>query len=167
MRKPNMPGDWRQFEQYPEYWFSSDGVAVKIVRGKDMVLSGTKCGQMGYRAIGLPNGGRVYLHRAICELFNGAPREGQMCRHLDGVITNNAASNLRWGTSQENSMDMRKHGTVLYGSKNPMAKLTAEEVEAMRAKREMEGTPYYQLAEIFNVSTMTAFRAATRRSWTA
>lgn len=65
----------------------------------------------------------------------------------------------------ENCLDRRVHGTMLDGESNPMAKLTQQTVDEMRSHREQYKTPYYKLAKMFDVSTMTAFRAATNRSW--
>lgn len=48
------------------------------------------------------------FHRVFCELFNGPCPEGMHCMHLDSDKTNNAASNLKWGTPSENILEMKK-----------------------------------------------------------
>lgn len=53
---------------------------------------------------------RVYVHQLILLTFVG-PRDGRDCRHLDGSKTNNALSNLVYGTRRENSIDMVYHQT--------------------------------------------------------
>ena len=122
-----------------------------------------------YRAIDFRVDGktmkREYIHRVVCDLFNGPQSKGTQCRHLDGDKTNNAASNLAWGTAKENSDDKVLHGTMGFGEKNPMAILTREKVEQMRSIRASENKPYYKIAKDFGVSTMTAFKAVTLRAW--
>lgn len=165
-------GEWRIHPATNNYFFSKEGHAARVTqrKGKRMatILKGCSCGR-GYRAISYPLGngryGRIYIHRGVCELFNGPCPDGMECRHLDGNIHNNRASNLCWGTPQENSDDKQRHGTVAFGEANPNSKLTAVEVAEMRRLREERKTPYYKLAKEFNVSTMTAFRAATGRNW--
>jgi len=45
------------------------------------------------------------------EAFGIARPDGMECRHLDGNPTNNALSNLAWGTRQQNIMDyIQKNG---------------------------------------------------------
>jgi len=41
-------------------------------------------------------------HRLVCEAFNGPPKKGQLCMHLDEDPSNNVPSNLKWGTWKEN-----------------------------------------------------------------
>lgn len=161
--------EWKAHPMFSHYKFSSDGEVIGLSRGKPRKLIGTLCG-IGYRAIDFKVGGktmkREYIHRVVCDLFNGPqPEWSQCCRHLDGDKTNNAASNLAWGTDKENSDDKVLHGTMGFGEKNPMAILTREKVDEMRSIREIENKPYYKLAKDFGVSTMTAFRAVTLRTW--
>jgi hypothetical protein len=165
-------GEWKAHGAHPAYFFSREGHAARLrsdKRGvKVTLLKGCSCGR-GYRAISYPNGcgryGRLYIHRAVCELFNGPCPEGQECRHLDGNPTNNRASNLAWGTPTDNSRDKIEHGTNGAGESNPMARLTAAAVSDMRRMRAETGASYKQLGMHFGVSTMTAFRATTERAW--
>jgi HNH endonuclease len=170
-------GEWRRHPAHEDYFFSREGHAARITtrRGERKValLKGCSAGR-GYRAVGYPLGkrdgdarkfGRIYIHRGVCELFNGPCPDGMECRHLDGNKLNNRATNLAWGTPSENSADKALHGTMQFGESNPMAKLTSEKVQQMRLMRQQNNTPYYRLAEAFGVSTMTAFRATTGRAW--
>ncbi len=158
-------GNWKQHPVYTKYYFCDDGRVVSYCRKNPIQIYGTTAGQQKYRAIPVDGSKKIYIHRTICELFNGLPKNGEICRHLDGNKYNNAASNLSWGSSYDNCQDMILHGNALVGEKNPMAKLTEDQVEQIRCKREKTKMPYYKLAKEFNVSTMTAFRAATKRSW--
>lgn len=50
------------------------------------------------------------VHALVCTAFNGPRPEGQEVRHLNGQPTDNRASNLMWGTTRENSDDVKDHG---------------------------------------------------------
>jgi hypothetical protein len=52
------------------------------------------------------------VHRLVLLTFCGVPPEGAQARHLDGNRSNNALSNLQWGTVQENAYDRERHNTV-------------------------------------------------------
>lgn len=67
----------------------------------------------GYLAIVLHKGGDTktkYVHRLVLESFTGPAPEGMECLHIDGDKTNNHLDNLRWGTRQENILDIVRHG---------------------------------------------------------
>ena len=47
--------------------------------------------------------GNIKIHFAVCEAFHGQrPFENAVVIHIDEDATNNAPSNLRWGTQREN-----------------------------------------------------------------
>lgn len=165
MSKTILSGNWIQHPVYKDYYFSDDGRAMSKKKGTYRELVGTKCGQQGYRAIAVDGSKKVYIHRAVCELFNGPQPQGYQCRHLDGNRYNNNAKNLTWGSPKENSHDKVAHGTVNDKEKNPMAKLKNDQVQAMREIRASTGLSFKKISKQFNVSTMTAFRAITQRSW--
>ena len=160
-----LDGNWKQHPVYTKYFFCDDGRVVSFCKKNPRQIHGTTAGQQGYKAIPVDGSKKIYIHRAVCELFNGPPKQKQVCRHLDGNKYNNAASNLSWGSYYDNCQDMILHGNALVGEKNPMAKLTEEQVKTIRSIREDLKVPYHQIAKMYGISTMTAFRAATKRSW--
>jgi hypothetical protein len=166
-------GEWRQYDRFPTYYFSRDGRAARVTghgdKAKARLLIGCSAGSR-YRAISCANGSgrytRVYLHRAVCELFNGPPPvDLPHCRHLDCEATNNDASNLAWGTPAENVADSVRQGKIRKGEDNPMSKLTRAQVEEMRRIRQETGDFYYVIGERFGVSRMTALRAIKGELW--
>jgi hypothetical protein len=107
---------------------------------------------------------QTYIHHLILTTFVGPMPEGLEACHGDGDPANNSLSNLRWGTRASNAADRVEHGTATIGAQHPMARLTEQDVLALR-RRHAEGASATELAAEFNVSRMTAFRAATGRSW--
>ena len=69
----------------------------------------------------------------VCAAFNGPCPAGLECRHMNGKCSDDAASNLQWGTSVENKSDMKRHGTQPLGQRHHNATLTDAQVAAIRA----------------------------------
>lgn len=104
------------------------------------------------------------IHVLILESFVGPRPCGGECRHLDGDPTNNALSNLCWGTRGENIDDMRAHGSFVVGSARPLAKLNEEEAAAVRCLYR-RGVTVSHMAMIFCVSGTTIHQVLTGRCW--
>lgn len=51
------------------------------------------------------------VHRIVAAAFLGPCPDGLQVRHVDGDPTNNAVTNLAYGTSSENRLDSVRHGT--------------------------------------------------------
>lgn len=70
---------------------------------------------LGYPRVNLTTPARgaraARIHVLVLEAFVGLRPDGMHGCHNDGDPTNNALSNLRWGTRSENMLDKRKHGT--------------------------------------------------------
>lgn len=155
--------DWREVPSRPGYMVSSLGQVWSPRSGR--IIRGIAVGQMKYLCVDFWKEGREYVHRMVCEAFHGPAAKGMQVRHLDGNPRNNRPDNLAWGTHIENHADKLKHGTNPKGERNPMAKLTEQIVSEMREKRAKFGTPFYRIAEQYGVSTMTAYRAVNKQSW--
>lgn len=120
----------------------------------------------GYQVVdlrdGYGNSRRTYVHILIAEAFIGEkPFERAVVRHLDGDSSNNAVSNLAWGTYQQNEDDKRNHGTwdSRYGGK-----LTAGQREVIKS-RASKGESQRLLAEEFGVSRPTVTRLVNGSTW--
>ncbi|WP_073837480.1 NUMOD4 motif-containing HNH endonuclease [Micromonospora sp. CB01531] len=72
------------------------------------------------------------VHRLVLLAFVGSPPGGQVGCHNDGNRDNNALDNLRWDTQRANAADQVAHGTAPIGEQNPAARLTEEDVTAIR-----------------------------------
>ena len=73
---------------------------------------------------------------------------------------------LRWATRLENDADKHRDGTVLYGTRNPMARLTPAAVVTIRRLYAQGGVTQAALAAEFGVTTMTINRAVRHQLWT-
>ena len=103
---------------------------------------------------------------------------GTEVAHWDGDYRNNFLGNVRWATHRENLADRERHGTMprgerngmvrnpglMAGERNPAAKLTRAEVEAIR------NAPYgygrrKALSEKYGVSYQTIHKIKTGEGW--
>lgn len=102
---------------FPGYEVTADGRVLSFrpwrgTTGPRELVGGV--GQSGYRHIVLCDGAHRRtreVHCIVAEAFHGPRPEGMDVRHLDGGKTNNAASNLAYGTRTENHLDAVRHGT--------------------------------------------------------
>jgi hypothetical protein len=73
------------------------------------------------------------LHIVILETFIGPrPSIRHHASHLNGNMHDNRLDNLQWCTAKDNMSHKKIHGTQQVGENNPFAKLTENEVMAMR-----------------------------------
>jgi hypothetical protein len=125
-------------------------------------MKGSKGNRYGHRKVILGGHGKsAWVHRLVLRAFVGEPPTGHISRHLDGDPTNNALTNLKWGTPAENNADMVRHGRTSRGERSAQAKLTEEQVGAIR---QMLG-PARVVAEMYGVSQTTVYRIWKRRTW--
>lgn len=103
------------------------------------------------------------LHSLVAEAFHGPRPPGYVVRHLDGSQLNNAAANIAYGTHQENSDDMRRHGRIVAGDAHPRALLTSAKVRQIRALSDT--TTQVKLAEQFGMSVQQISNIVNRRQW--
>lgn len=138
---------WREIEGFPRYDVSSEGrVRTKRKRKAPRILLGGTTPPMGYRRV-------EYIHTLVLEAFVGPRPENHQGCHNDGDTQNNSATNLRWGTSQENNADKIKHGTDRRGERMS-DKLTDESIRCIRAEPEFRGVQT-MLAKAFDVNPAT------------
>ncbi|WP_375292188.1 NUMOD4 motif-containing HNH endonuclease [Sphingomonas melonis] len=118
----------------------------------------------GHLNVTLCKGGKMEtrnVHRVVLETFEGPCPDGMECLHRDGVASNNHLTNLRWGTSLENSADAQRHGTIARGPINGRSKLAVETVIAIRAAA---GTTR-EIASRFGVSCGHVSRIKNKVDW--
>ena len=106
------------------------------------------------------------VHKLVLNAFVGYREEGYECRHLDGNPRNNNLSNIKWGTSQENTNDLIRHGWHRNrGEKNGMSSLTKSEVFKIKRMLTENNLPQSKIANIFGVSQPTISEINTGKRW--
>lgn len=119
---------------------------------------------IGYHTVKLGKGGRkrsAYIHRLVALVFIGpCPSRHEVC-HRDGDKSNNRADNLYWGTRKQNIADNLRMGRHPFGESHGMAKLTAEQVIAIRADDRRAN----DISEDYPVSVAMIRRIKKRRNW--
>jgi hypothetical protein len=73
------------------------------------------------------------VHRLVLAAFVGPCPEGQEGCHNNGRRVDCSLTNLRYDTRKGNHADKILHGTSVFGAEHPSARLTDEEVAAVRA----------------------------------
>lgn len=121
-----------------------------------------KCVRL-YRS-GLPAGANQLIHRLVLLAFRGEPPDGYEGCHRDGDETNNALSNLRWGTQQSNQADRVAHGTSNRGERHPRAVLCEADVIDIREKHR-SGRTVASIAREIGVCRTTVSAAANNATW--
>jgi len=105
------------------------------------------------------------IHNLVAELYLGPkPDEAYEVRHRDGNPENNAASNLLWGTHQQNMEDCKEHGTRTEGEKNGHAKVTEVEVKRIRRLADY-AIPMSVIAAVFELTVSSTAEIVTRKTW--
>ena len=143
-------------------------------RGKVLTGGTTKQSYRTFTPAVYPNGKRccVLQHRFVAYCKFGAEIFNHACvRHLNDVPTDNRWENLELGSYQQNTQDMppskRKARSVGAGDRivEQNRKLTDKAIKEIRRLRAETSMPYKALAKAFGVTTMTAYRAVTHKSW--
>ena len=125
--------------------------------------------QSGHMRVRLCNCGKTqmrFVHHLVLEMFVGPRPEGLVGRHLDGISANNKLTNLSWGTSSKNRMDMWEHGTMPHGSALHSSKLSEEDVVKIRERFAMGDVDAQDLAGEYDVDP-TTIGSALRGEWWA
>ena len=101
-------------------------------------------------------------HKLVMEAFVGIRPQGMECCHNDGNPQNNHLSNLRWDTPKNNHADKVKHGTTNRGEQCGTAKLTLEQVRAIRQDDRLQRI----IAVEYGVRDNTISRIKSGKRWT-
>ncbi|CAJ5439400.1 HNH endonuclease family protein [Burkholderia pseudomallei] len=137
------------------------GCRPPLMRGRILKQNTTP---KGYRFVLLVVDGKqkmTAIHVAVAAAFIGPRPLGHEVAHGDGDKSNNCLGNLRYATPRDNQADRRVHGTTCEGEKHPMAKLSEEEVRAIR--RSATGTK--ALAAQFGVHPSAIVKIRARVTW--
>lgn len=148
---------------FPSKWGTLTSISVP-----ERILSPAASGRSGYLSVILkrPKANKTRrVNRLVCEAFNGPPPNQEAhARHRDGNLTNNAASNLSWGSAKENCEDKKVHGTLAIGSRQGTAKLTESDIPKIRTLLNA-GVPKTHIADMYGVSGTCVYYIALGKTW--
>ena len=160
---------------FPGYRVGSDGsVWSRRLRGCGVIggnwkpLASQLANTYGHRKVGLQINRVISIklvHRLVLEAFVGPCPADMECRHLNGNPADNRLENLAWGTHRQNQADRIAHGTLPFGVTHPLAKLTEEQVRAIRAEYAAGGITQPALGAKYGVSGSTIGDIVRRETW--
>jgi hypothetical protein len=145
-----------------EFTFKNGGVRVfnEIILKPDI-------SKLGYESVRLSKKSKVKaykIHRLVAVHFIENFENKLEVNHIDGIKSNNTLDNLEWVTSSENKNHAFKIGLRSnFGEKNPLSKLTEEEVFFIKyLSNELS---YSFLSNAFNVHHDTIRAIKKNRIW--
>lgn len=101
--------EWRPAPGYEDRYEVSSFGNIRHIRKQR--LRKLCCDKSGYPIVSLKVNGKVhcvYLHRLVCEAFNGPPtQENNICDHIDHCVYNNYYRNLHWVDQSVNMYNKR------------------------------------------------------------
>ena len=165
---------WKAISIAPNYMVSDNGRVKRVVATKsgtyERILKPEKHTN-NYRRVSLclPDATvrRQYIHRLVAEHFIGPPPMGVFYAcHKDGDPTNNAISNVYWGTPKQNVLDAQQHGTFRplvpqKGEAHHHSRLTEDIVRRIRA----DNRTLNAIASDYGIHLSTVHGIKTGKSW--
>jgi hypothetical protein len=136
-------------------------------RWKGRIIS-QKTGSRGHKSVRLSRADVHFwigVHRLVLEAFVGpCPAPGMNGAHNDGIPAHNFPSNLRWDTARGNHADKRAHGTLLWGERNALAKLSSNDVLEIR-RLKSSGKTQREIAGMFHVTEANISSIVRGKTW--
>lgn len=163
---------WKSIPGYEGYYSVSSWGRIR----RDKAQAGTQAGLILKALVAGNKYPRVYLwkdcvgtncqiHALVALAFFGPRPEGAEVNHKNGIRTDNRAANLEYVTRQENmrhSRDVLGHDCI--GERNPRAKLTGQDIEAIRRAGD-DGERIAAIARRFGVGYSQISRILRGEAW--
>ena len=92
----------------------------------------------------MPHHGDIYLHIAVCLAWNGPRPDGYECDHINGIVSDNRASNLQWVTPEEN----QKRAVILRARRM----VARQDNDPSKDPKNMSSEELLQLFNLYNVA---------------
>ncbi|MBE6926887.1 MAG: HNH endonuclease [Ruminococcaceae bacterium] len=157
---------------YPGYFATAEGEIYSNRCG--LLRKLPKRLHKGYYRVNVRDGGTPVkshvepVHKLILEAFSGPRPLNYVCRHLNGVATDNRLENICWGTQKENAQDAIRHGTAVclrVGERHIRAKLTEKDIMQIK-KLYADGLTQKQIAELYPVTQRHISDIVNLKTWT-
>jgi len=172
-RDPGCPEEWRPIPGHDGFEASDmgrirtwtpNGHARHYDRLPEPTIVPTYKNNRGYRSAHLGGGARALVSRLVLTAFVGEPSPGMEACHGNGVRADNRLVNLRWATKKENEADKIRHGTLCHGERGTSAKMTLEQVVAIK-QAVAAGERTCALAARLGISRQRVTEIKTGRTW--
>jgi len=127
----------------------------------------------GYVIIGLTKDGAqkpMLVHRLVACAFIGDCPDGYQCNHINGVRSDNRASNLEWVSASDNLkhsfrvLHRKRSNGVRLGPDHHNAKLCSDDVPRIREMLD-GGVSMREIGRTFNVHWSTIREIRDNRTW--
>lgn len=136
---------------------------------KPVMSKARKSGSGRYPIVTLYADGKskcAFVHQMVALAFIGPkPFPDAIVCHKDDVKTNNRADNLEWGTHKSNAETRESIGVSSRGEGNGHARLTEDDVRAIRTRYAQGGITQGELAQEFGVYPTNIHHIVVRRTW--
>lgn len=158
----------KQIPNHPDYLISEYGDIFSKKSGEIKRKARIRQNN-GYFYSSLYNNGKVKgcrIHRLVLMAFDRVPKPHEVCRHLDGNKINNHISNLKWGTSKENTYDMHhvhKTAKPSKGEGHYRCKLSNKQVQEIRDLWNTDEFTQQNLADKYNVDPSVISRIVNKK----
>ena len=101
---------WVDIEDFPNYQVSNKG---RVRNKRNGYILKPFADRYGYLRLSIGNTDNVYIHKLVCQAFNGnPPNYNYQINHIDSNRQNNCASNLEWCTAKENIAHGIRYGNI-------------------------------------------------------
>ena len=172
MPDPHGNEEWRPVVGYEGLYSVSNHGRVRSECDRHRTFTGKLLkpysAKSGYQLVSLTLDKKKKTHRVhalVLFAFVGPPpSQTHECRHLDGNPGHNSFGNLKWGTTTENRIDMKLHGTLPTGSNHGMAKLNEIDVEVILHLRKL-GWTQTRIATAFCITHSSVYGIENGLSW--
>lgn len=104
---------------------------------------------------------RVSLFLSIGPPPDGKPESAHACRNRHCC----APAHLRWADRKEQAQDKERDGTMVRGEQHALAKLTANQVKAIRSEYAEGSTTQQVLADRYGVQQAAVSKIVLGRKW--
>ena len=140
---------WKDIQGYEGLYMVSNQGRVKSIRGNRVLKK--RLTYDGYVKVTLTVDYKAVdkrVHRLVAEAFVPNPNELETINHIDGNKENNDASNLEWCDRHEQMQHAYSLGLKkpLAGVKNPIAKLTEDDIRYIRANYKRQSREFGTVA---------------------
>jgi hypothetical protein len=157
------PIEIRPIPDCPGYFAAKHGAVLSIKSGFVKELS-ARLNEDGYKRATLSvDSVRVEssIHRLVAKTWLGMPKPGEQVNHKNGIKTDNRVENLEWVSVKENNIHAINVLGKRRGENNALAKLTEDQVRAIRADTRI----LTEIAKDYGIYFSTVHKIKKRESW--